>query len=344
MAAFLLFLCIATVSLQSVSPSAVCSLEDSGSWFLDGLQSRCPLWISPNSPLQELLMGHEIGAFKPPYVLLKVQFAEKVVLETLALFHYPISVRIRVVGAAFVTGSFLDKALASNPRTGYTSVLFYASWCTFSSKIYPKFEALSSMFPQIEHLAIEQSSAMPSVFSRYGIHSVPSILMVNQTSRVRYYGPKDLPSLIQFYEKTTGLEPVQYLDEDQTIGSESGVKSTIQSMNGSALKVLSKRDPYLVFSILFLCLRALVSVLPKVLSRLKAFWVSYIPHLNLGIFGETSQIMGRVSHMIDVRGFWTKLRLCKTRNLREGARSARVWASSLASVSLGESSSAISSH
>lgn len=295
MAAFLLFLCIATVSLQSVSPSAVCSLEDSGSWFLDGLQSRCPLSISPNSPLQ-------------------------------------------------VTGSFLDKALASKQRTGYTSVLFYASWCTFSSKIYPKFEALSSMFPQIEHLAIEQSSAMPSVFSRYGIHSVPSILMVNQTSRVRYYGPKDLPSLLQFYDKTTGLEPVQYLDEDQTIGSESGVKSTIQSMNGSALKVLSKRDPYLVFSILFLCLRALVSIFPRVLSRLKAFWVSYIPQLNLGIFGETSQIMGRVSHMIDVRGFWTKLRLCKTRNLREGARSARVWASSLASVSLGESSSAISSH
>lgn len=33
---------------------------------------------------------------------------------------------------------------------------------------------------------------------------MPSILMVNQTSRVRYYGPKDLPSLIQFYDKTTG--------------------------------------------------------------------------------------------------------------------------------------------
>lgn len=150
--------------------------------------------------------------------------------------------------------------------------------------------------------------------------------------------------MFTFSSGVSGLEPVQYLDEDQKIGSESGVKSTVQSMNGSALRVFLKRDHYLVFSILFLCVRALVSVFPKVLSRLKAFWVSYIPHLNLGIFGETSQIMGRVSHMIDVRGFWTKLRICKTRNLREGAWSARVWASSLASVSLGESSSAISSH
>lgn len=43
-----------------------------------------------------------------------------------------------------------------------------------------------------------------SVFSRYGIHSVPSILVVNQTSRVRYYGRKDLASMVEFYKKTTG--------------------------------------------------------------------------------------------------------------------------------------------
>ena len=59
------------------------------------------------------------------------------------------------------------------------------------------------MFPQIEHLAIKESSASPSLFSRYGIHNLPSILIVNQTSRMRYHGPKDLPSLIKFYRKTT---------------------------------------------------------------------------------------------------------------------------------------------
>lgn len=43
-----------------------------------------------------------------------------------------------------------------------------------------------------------------SVFSRHGIPSFPSILIVNQTSRVRYHGPKDFLSLVQFYQKITG--------------------------------------------------------------------------------------------------------------------------------------------
>lgn len=134
------------------------------------------------------------------------------------------------------------------------------------------------------------------------------------------------------------------MDKEQPISLESGEKSMIQLMKGSALKETSKREPYLVFSILFLCLRVFLSIFPRASSQLKAFWVSYVPHLNLGIIRETSQIMARVSHMIDVSSFWTKLKQCKTRNLREGARNAQVWASSLASVSLGESPSARSSH
>ncbi|KAF3442227.1 hypothetical protein FNV43_RR16143 [Rhamnella rubrinervis] len=242
--------------------------------------------------------------------------------------------------AIWVDGSLLDNVLTSKQRMGYTSVLFYASWCPFSRSVSPTFETLSYMFPQIEHLAIEQSLAMPSVFSRYGIHSLPSILLINQTSRVHYHGRKDLPSLVQFYEKTTGLEPAQYFDEDRPISSESGEKSIFQLMNSMSVEEISKKEPYLVFSILFLCLRILLSIFPRVLSHLKAYCVSYVPHLKLGIFGETSQMMGRVRHMIDVRRVWTKLRLCKTRNFHKGAKNARVWASSLASVSLGESSSA----
>ncbi|XP_050244912.1 5'-adenylylsulfate reductase-like 5 isoform X1 [Quercus robur] len=242
-----------------------------------------------------------------------------------------------------VDGDFLDRALASKWRNEYIVVLFHASWCPFSRSVLPSFETLNSMFPQIEHMTIEQSSAMPSIFSRYGIHSLPSILMVNRTSRVRYRGPKNLISLVQFYKKTTGLEPVQYFSENQPISLEGGEKSIFQSLNSLLLKEISKREPYLVFSILFICFRLLVHILPEVLSCLKAFWVSYVPHLNLDIFGETSQVMGRILNMIDVRRVWTKLRLSKTRNFQEGAKNARVWASSLASVALGESSSARSS-
>lgn len=44
-----------------------------------------------------------------------------------------------------------------------------------------------------------------SVFSRYGVHSFPSILIMNGTMRVRYRGSKDLISLLLFYMKTTGI-------------------------------------------------------------------------------------------------------------------------------------------
>ncbi|KAF8403978.1 hypothetical protein HHK36_012088 [Tetracentron sinense] len=98
----------------------------------------------------------------------------------------------------------LDRALSSSQRNVYTAVLFYASWCPFSHGVRSTFNVLSSMFPQIRHLAVEQSSAMPSVFSRYGIRSLPSILMVNQTARVWYYGAKDLCSLVHFYKRITG--------------------------------------------------------------------------------------------------------------------------------------------
>ena len=54
-------------------------------------------------------------------------------------------------------------------------------------------------------------------------------------------------------------------------------------------------------------------------------------------------MLGRFLYMIDVQRVWAKLKLCKIRNFREGAKSARVWASSLASVSLGETSSSGSS-
>ncbi|XWS64857.1 hypothetical protein CRYUN_Cryun05aG0040100 [Craigia yunnanensis] len=257
--------------------------------------------------------------------------------------HLHCSPSISPIPPLKVDGNFLDRALTSKQRNDYTSVLFYASWCPFSCSLRPKFDILSSMFPQVEHLVVEQSSALPSIFSRYGIHSLPSILIVNQTSRIRYHGPKDLSSIVQFYEKTTGFEPVQYISEKEPVVSGGYNKYMLQSWNESSLMQIAKREPYLAFAVLFLCLKVLLSIFPEVLSRLKAFWVSYAPHLNLEIFGETSQLFTRALHMVDVRRVWTKLRLCKTRNFHQGAKSARVWASSLTSVSLGESSSGRSS-
>ncbi|XP_027359129.1 5'-adenylylsulfate reductase-like 5 isoform X2 [Abrus precatorius] len=242
-----------------------------------------------------------------------------------------------------VDGNFIEGVLSGRKRIEYISILFYASWCPFSHKMLPKFEVLSSMFPQVEHLVLEQSSALPSLYSKYGIHSLPTILLVNQTSRLRYHGPNNLLSLSEFFEKNTGFEVSSNIAVGQLSSLMSDENSISNPLMALSLKETMNREPYLLLSVLFLCLRLLLFVFPKILSRIRAFWVSCIPQLNMQIFGETSQVMGRVLQVIDVRRIWTKLRLCKTRNFHERARSARVWASSLASVSLGESSSARSS-
>ncbi|KAG2300231.1 hypothetical protein Bca4012_011824 [Brassica carinata] len=233
-----------------------------------------------------------------------------------------------------VDGDLLDRLMdAHNHGNAYTSILFYASRCPFSRAVRPKFDVLSSMFPHIRHLVVEQSQALPSVFSRYGIHSLPSILMVNQTLRMRYHGQKDLASLIQFYEHTTALKPVQYVDEGEPTSFDSDGNLITWLQNGSSIREIGERDPYLVLALMFLSLKLAILIFPIIGARLKTLWASHAPHLSLGILGETSQLFGRAMHMIDVRRLWIKLRLTKTRNFQERAKNA------LASVSLGKSTS-----
>ncbi|QCD97350.1 hypothetical protein DEO72_LG6g2060 [Vigna unguiculata] len=231
-----------------------------------------------------------------------------------------------------VDGNFIEGVLYTRKRVGYVSVLFYASWCPFSHRILPEFEILSSMFPHVEHVALEQSLALPSLYSKNGIHSLPAILLVNQTSRVRYHGPKNLDSLIEFYSRNTGFEARDKVVVGQLSNLMSDEHSTIK---GFSLGEISRREPYLALSILFLCLRIILSVFPTVMSHLKAFWSSYVNHLS---FQKLGQVMERVLHVMDLKRIWTKLELCKSRSFHERARSARVLASSLTSVSLGDSS------
>lgn len=136
--------------------------------------------------------------------------------------------------------------------------------------------------------------------------------------------------------KFLGWEPVHYVAMEQPVNFGSSGDFVMQSWVGSSANEILRREPYLVVSLLFLCLIGFIYIFPKVLLHLKFLWVSYGPHLNLEIFGETSQILGRVLLMIDLKRIWTKLKLCKTSNFLRGAKNARVWASSLASVSLGK--------
>ncbi|KAH9301809.1 hypothetical protein KI387_013392, partial [Taxus chinensis] len=90
----------------------------------------------------------------------------------------------------------------------FMAVLFHASWCPFSKTCRSLFDVLSSLFPNIYHVAVEDSAVMPSVLSRYGVHSFPSLFLQNQTSRACYHGSRDLESFVLFYKEITGIEPI----------------------------------------------------------------------------------------------------------------------------------------
>ncbi|KAJ0453034.1 putative Thioredoxin domain, 5'-adenylylsulfate reductase-like protein [Helianthus annuus] len=230
-------------------------------------------------------------------------------------------------------GESLDNLLSFSKTNAYTAILFYASWCPFSEIVQPKFDALALMYPQIKHVKVEQSSALQgNLFSRHGIHSVPSIVIANKTARVHYHGPKDLQSLLEFYKITTGLKHAMNITEHDVRHDSSSENSP------RALRSL-KDEPYLVFSVLFVLLKALLFLCPDIVSNVIALWVTYIPRLNLAIFGESKQLLTHALHLFDVKSVFGKLKLSKSRKFHNGARSARVLASSLASVSLGESSS-----
>ncbi|KAH0854456.1 hypothetical protein HID58_069228, partial [Brassica napus] len=137
---------------------------------------------------------------------------------------------------------------------GYMSVLFYASWCPFSRAVRPKFDMLSSMFPRIQHLAVEHSQALPSL---------PSILIVNQASKARYHGQKDLTSLIEFYEEST---PVQYVAEAEPTTSLDATNGNLITWlrKGTSISEIFRQDPFLVLSLLAMNAQAWASSLASV--------------------------------------------------------------------------------
>ncbi|KAL8159535.1 hypothetical protein V2J09_001072 [Rumex salicifolius] len=241
-----------------------------------------------------------------------------------------------------INGEVLEKVLSSKAINSYTAVLLYDSSCPFSSSFRDKFNMLSSMFPQIEHIEVEQSSVMPSLLSRYGVHSMPALLIINQTSNVRCHCQKNLPSLAKFYQKTTGHDIEKDASHYSTFGwlDAQDQKPLPLWYQASSWKEMIVKEPYLFFAISFLILRVFLCFCPQMLGGIMALWKLCNWHLNLGIFGESRLLLGRIMQIVDFKRVGNKIKWCKTGNFHNGARSARVWASSLASVSLGETSSA----
>jgi hypothetical protein len=132
----------------------------------------------------------------------------------------------------------------------------------------------------------------------------------------------------------TDFEPVAYFDVQQ-----SNFTYTPIWLQDIPMKDKIAAEPYLALSVLFVSLRVALWILPFVGPHLRAFWVIYAQGLKQKIVGGMNHTLERAAHVLDVKRLGNKLKhFNKNRSLGRGAKSARVWASSLASVSLGECS------
>ncbi|KAG5018951.1 hypothetical protein AAZX31_06G098200 [Glycine max] len=226
----------------------------------------------------------------------------------------------------------------------HVAVLFYASLCPFSQVSRPVFSILSALYPSILHLAIEESSVWPSTLSKYGVHSFPTLYILNSTMRVRYHGSRTLGSLIGFYNDVTGIR-IDSLDELslEEIGRSSADKSHGNSESESSPfsqarspENLLYQETYLALATTFVILRLLYLFFPNLLICIQYAWRRVIQNIRLGSLLEHPLIyLKRLT-----QSFNRLKEPYKRSNLQEGAMNARAWASkSLATVSIGEESS-----
>ncbi|KAJ6685572.1 5'-ADENYLYLSULFATE REDUCTASE-LIKE 4-RELATED [Salix purpurea] len=231
----------------------------------------------------------------------------------------------------------LQKALNLVQKSSheYVALLFYASWCPFSSTFRPSFSILSSFYPVIPHFAIEESSIRPSILSKYGVHGFPTLVLLNSTIRVRYHGSRALGSLVAFYSDVTGIKNA-FLDEGSigrashhekhdTPGQESCPFSWARSPEN-----LLREETYLALATTFVILRLSYLTFPAMLAFAQFIWRRHVQNMRLGSLLEHPRAyLNRA-----VQLFNSLKEPCKRSNLQEGALNARAWASkSLATVS-----------
>ncbi|XP_050236835.1 5'-adenylylsulfate reductase-like 4 [Mercurialis annua] len=239
----------------------------------------------------------------------------------------------------------LQKALNlvhKNSHT-YVAVLFYAAWCPFSRNFRPSFSLLSSFYPSVAHFAIEESSIMPSILSKYGVHGFPTLFILNSTMRERYQGSRNLGSLVAFYADVTGIktESLNKVPLDKIIHQSNHEKHDNYDHESCSFswarspENLFRQETYLALATTFVLVRLIYLFFPTLLALAQFAWRRQICNLRVGSFLEHPR-----AYLNGIMQIFNSLKEpCKKRNLQEGAMNARAWASkSLATVSIGDAS------
>ncbi|XP_047322704.1 5'-adenylylsulfate reductase-like 4 [Impatiens glandulifera] len=240
----------------------------------------------------------------------------------------------------------LHKALNMLYTRTYDNValLFYASWCPFSAIVRPKFSVLSSLYPYVPHIAIDESVIKPSTLSKYGVHGFPTLILMNSTLRMRYQGSRTLDSLTAFYIDFTGqkitpldgsfMNGISHLPNNNK--NENGEEDSCPFSWAKSPENMLQQETYLALAIAFVVLRLLYLAFPTLLILVRFAWRNCILSMRLRYLWETlialsNRILQLFSSLKDP---------CKRSNLQGGAMNAQAWASkSLASVTFGDASS-----
>ncbi|XP_022768344.1 5'-adenylylsulfate reductase-like 4 [Durio zibethinus] len=222
----------------------------------------------------------------------------------------------------------------------YVAVLFYAYWCPFSRSFRPSFSFLSSSYPSIPHLAIEESAVRPSILSKYGVHGFPTLFLLNSTMRVRYHGNRSFKSLGAFYSDVTGIKNKSLgktsLDEIGNLSNHEKHNSTEQESCpfswARSPENLLRQETYLALATTFVLFRLLYLLYPTLLVFAQLTWRWLIRNVRLRSLLEHP--LAYLKRAIQL--FNSLKEPCKRSNL-QGAMNARAWASkSLATVSIGD--------
>ncbi|GMH21867.1 hypothetical protein Nepgr_023710 [Nepenthes gracilis] len=223
---------------------------------------------------------------------------------------------------------------------GYVAVLFYASWCPFSTTFRTSFSVLASLYPSIPHFAIEELAIKPSLLSKYGVHGFPALFLLNSTMRVRYGASRRLIFLIDFYSAVTGIgsDPVHNKTKcpsNHEKRNHTEQKNCPFSWARSPENLLRQQN-YLVLATGFVVSRFLLFLFPYLLEFAHIAWRRHMQNVRLQrLWEHLLAYVNQVGHLINSINY-----PCKRSNFQEGARNARVWASkSLASaVAIGDAS------
>ncbi|KAD5507506.1 hypothetical protein E3N88_15209 [Mikania micrantha] len=222
-----------------------------------------------------------------------------------------ILVRIRLAALLQGDETSLQKALSivDTNTHDYVVLLFYASWCPFSTMLKPHLSTMSSLFPSIPHFAIEESVVKSSVLSKYGVNGFPTLFVLNSTMRARYHGSRTLSSLVSFYTDVTGVDAEHV---DITILNTMNLLAHDKGDNNSkdpeicpftwakSPENLLRQETYLALASLFVIFRSIYLIYPFIITsvqyarRTRLLWEHSYAYLNRAIqlFSSLTGCMG----------------------------------------------------